>query len=305
LYSNPVTLQSVAISDIKRGFCFVALIVLFFLPLTGCKDLPSEQQFRAEQQETVVIDGITIPILPGSEEQFNYTRSWFAERQVKRAALKAYLQLYPDNKKYCGLAAIDLAYLQLGDDYRFASDKAYFDALDSYEAILAEYTELPEITVKALWYIGWISTDLLYDRQRGLAAYRRVVEDYPRERVSLLPPAPWVSILYPPENSDKSLVQEPSEKNWAALALVEIIKHTEDPEAAWASFIQLWGDYRNDVATGFGLRHVLQRRYHVDETRKMAMEFMEQNLSNLHILGDIRREIIAIESNKGAPVNED
>jgi tetratricopeptide (TPR) repeat protein len=302
---NSVILQSIAKCDVKRRFHSFTLIILFFLSLTGCKDLPPEPQLLAEQQEIVVIDEISIPILPSSEEQFNYTRSWFAERQVKRAALKAYLQLYPKNKKHCGMAALDLAYLQLGDDYRFASDKAYFDALDSYSAILSEYADLPEIMAKALWYIGWISTDLLYDRQRGLAAYRRVVEDYPREKVSLLPPAPWVSIIYPPESSQRNLVQEPSEKNWAALALLEIIKHTEDPEAAWVTFMRLWGDYRNDVATGFALRHVLRRRYHVDETRKMAMEFMEQNLSNLHILGDMRREIIAIESQKGAPVNED
>jgi len=213
--------------------------------------------------------------------------------------------LYPENKRYCGLAALDLAYLQLGDDYRFAYDEAYFNALDAYATILAEYTEFPEIIAKALWYIGWISTDLLYDRQKGLASYRRVVDEYPRERVSLLPPAPWVSLIYPQENSGENALQEPPGNSWAALALVEIIKHTEDPEAAWASFNRLWHEYRDDVATGFALRHVLRRRYHVKETRLMAKQFMEKNLSNLHLLGDIRREIMAIDSGDGAPVNED
>jgi len=305
LFFKPETLQLTLSSNIKVVLRFVVLTMLFSLLLSGCKDLSPEQQTSPELQQSVVIDEITIPVLPGSEEQFNYTRSWFAEKEVKRAALEAYIRLYPDNKKYCGMAALDLAYLQLGDDYRFASDEAYYSALDSYNAILVEYANFPEIMAKALWYIGWISTDLLYDRQKGLAMYLRVVEEYPTERVSLLPPAPWVSIIYPQAEPDKNAVQKSPGNSWAALALAEIIKHTEDPESAWTSFTHLWRDYRNDVATGFALRHVLRRRYHVNETRMMAVEFMEQNLSNLHILGDIRKEILAIDSSKGASGNED
>jgi hypothetical protein len=305
LLYKPRTQQCTAVNSRKIVLWFVVLALLLFLPFSGCKDLPPEQQNSTVKQGSVVIDEIAIPILPSSEEQFNYTRSWFAEKQVKRAALKAYIQLYPDNKKYSGLAALDLAYLQLGDDYRFAYDEAYFNALDSYNGILADYANFPEIMAKALWYIGWISTDLLYDRQKGLASYRRVVEEYPGERVSLLPPAPWVSIIYIQDGPGENSVQETPGNSWAALALLEIIKHTEDPEAAWVSFTRLWHDYRNDVATGFALRHILRRRYHLNETREMAMEFMEQNLSNLHILSDIRREIKAIDSSKGAPVNED
>ncbi len=305
MFYKPRTLYCIATCERMNVLCGIALTILFFLPLSGCKDLPSEKKISIEQQNTVVIDEIAIPVLPSSKEQFNYTRSWFSDGNVKRAALKAYIQLYPDNEKECGMAALDLAYLQLGDDYRFASDEAYYSALDSYNMILAGYADFPEIMAKALWYIGWISTDLLYDRQKGLASYWKVVEKYPRERVSLLPPAPWVSIIYPQADPDGNTVQDPPGNSWAALALVEIIKHTEDPEAAWTFFIRLWHDYRNDMATGFALRHVLRRRYHVNETIVMANEFMERNLSNIHLLSDIRREIMAMDSNRGAPVNED
>ena len=301
---RPESLQVTAASDVMGMLYLIVLTALFFLPLSGCKDSSPEQQVPTKQQGAVLIDEIAIPILPSSEEQFNYTRSWFAEKQVKRAALQAYIQLHPENRRNCGLAALDLAYLELGDDYRFASDMAYFKALDAYNAILAEYAGFPEIMAKALWYIGWISTDLLYDREKGLSSYRRVVEEYPMERVSLLPPAPWVSIIYPREDPGENAARLPPGNSWAALALVEIIKHTEDPEAAWTSFLRLWHDYRNDVAIGFALRHVLRRRYHVNESRVMAVEFMEQNLSNIHILSDIRREIKAIDSSKGAPANE-
>lgn len=281
------------------------LVIIFVLLSSGCQELPPEHRDASENLGSVVIDQITIPVLPTSEEQFNYTRSWFAERRVKRAALKAYIQLHPEQKKYCGMAALDLAYLQLGDDYRFAHEKSYFAALESYNTVLAEYSDFPSIMAKALWYIGWISTDLLYDREKGLAAYRRVVEEFPHEHVFLLPPAPWVSIIYPPDQQGGRVVYAQPRNSWAALALVEMIKHTEDQEAAWNSFVKLWHEHRGDVATGFGLRLVLQRRYHVNETRAMAMEYMERDLSNIHILSDIREELNAIDRGRGVSGNED
>lgn len=301
----PKTLKSIVLRSVNDRVFVVVLVGLLFFSFSGCKNPGPEHQAKTKNKNVVIVNEIAVPVLHSSEEQFNYTRSWFADKQVKRAALKAYTQLYPDNKKYCGMAALDLAYLQLGDDYRFASDKAYFNALDSYNVILVDYAAYPEIMAKAFWYIGWISTDLLYDREKGLAAYWRVVEEYPQERVFLLPPAPWVSIIYPQQEPGENAELEPPGNSWAALALLEIIKHTEDRKVVWASFKRLWRDYRNDVATGFALRHMLRRRYHVNETKVMAEEFMEKNLTNLHILSDIREEILAIESSKGVPVNED
>lgn len=246
-----------------------------------------------------MIDENVIPILATPKQQFNYTRSWFADKGAKVAALRAFIELYPEERRYCGLISLDLAYLKLGEDYRFADDAAYFNALDDYKKVLEEYAEVPEVAAKALWYIGWISTDLLYDLNSGLAAHRRVVDEYPGERVSLLPPAPWVSIIYPQEETDESSISSRPGNSWAALALVEIIKHTEDPKVAWSTFLRLWQDYRNDVATGFGLRLVLRRKLHPEKSVAMAYDFMEKNLSNLHILSDIRKEVIILEGNKG------
>ncbi len=289
----------------KGYLSLLILLTMVAVAFSGCRDQPAEFQSTEETQDSVVIDGIIIPILPSSEEQFNYTHSWFAGKQVERAALQAYIQLYPENKRNCGLAALDLAYLELGEDYRFASDEAYYRALEAYNLILTEYTDFPEIMAKALWYRGWIFTDLLYDRQKGLASYRRVAEEYPHESVSLLPPAPWVSIIYPMEEHGDNAGSEQQGNSWAALALLEIVKHTEEPDAAWESFEMLWENYGDDVATGFALKHVLKRQYHADEAKAMASEFMEKNLSNIFILSDLRRGINAIESARGETVNED
>lgn len=279
--------------------CPAFLIVLLFL-CTACDTGPRQQQQADGAPSYLEIDTIRIPIFSTSEEQFNYTLSWFAERTKKRAALQAYRQLYPEQKRNCGLAALDLAYLQLGSDYRFAHEKAYFAALASYNSILEEFVDYPQIMAKALWYIGWISMDLLYDRKRGLEAYRQVVREYPREPVSLLPPAPWVSIIYPQDDLENAAAAMPSGRSWAALALVEIIKHTEDAETGWQAFLRLWQEYPEDIATGFGLRVVLRRQYHVDEVLPMARRFMDSNLSNIHLLSDIRKEVKAVISAEGA-----
>lgn len=283
---------------LSRCHAWPALVLL--LVMAGCDGRTSGDPPAVEEQATIVIDGIGVPVFSTAEEQLNYTRSWFAEKDGKRAALKALIALHPRKRELCGLASLELAYMRLGDDYRFAHENGAFDALASYDDILAEYADFPEIMAKALWYKGWISIDLLYDRQAGLAAYRRLVRQYPHQQILPLPAAPWVSLIYPGEAQGDGATDIRMENSWAALALVEIIKHTEKSDAAWETFVRLWREYRHDVATGFALRLVLRRRYHVKEALVMANRFMAESSSNDHLSGDIRREILAIQGDNKA-----
>ena len=284
----------------RAGLIWLMVLAVLFGLTSSCDSTRDPSQEQAGARSYVEIDHIRIPLFPNSTEQFNYTRSWFAEKEKKRAALQAFIQLYPDQREKCGLAALDLAYLQLGSDYRFAPPKFYFTALTSYQAIVAEYVDQPSIMAKALWYIGWISSDLLHDRKRGLEVYHKIVRQYPREPVSPLPPAPWVSLIYPREGDDGTVAAQTEGSSWAALALVEIIQQSEDGEAGWQAFTRLWQEYPDDIATGFGLKVVLQRRYQVDEALPIADQFMKSNWSNIHLLADIRKEIRAITSAEGA-----
>jgi hypothetical protein len=215
-------------------------VVLLLLVIAGCDGRSSVDAAAVEEHAPIVIDGIAVPVFATAEEQLNYTRSWFAEKDRKRAALKAFIALYPRKRELCGLASLELAYMRLGDDYRFAHEDGYFDALASYNDILAEYVDFPGIMAKALWYTGWISTDLLYDRQAGLAAYRRLVREYPHEHVLLLPAAPWVSLIYPGDAQGDSATDIRPGSTWAALALMEIIKHADTSDVAWETFVRLW-----------------------------------------------------------------
>jgi len=261
--------------------------------LSGCGSEVAEEKASSADQSFVQINNISVPVFTTAYEQLNYTRAWFADVPQKRAALEAFIQIYPEERKYRAIAALDLAYLELGKDYRFTYEYSGVRAVLSYLAIIEEYSEYPEILAKAYWYIGWIYSDLLYETAKGLEYYHKVVDIYPDVPVSLLPPAPWVFIIYPnPDEGSGALT--PATNRWAALALVEIIRYSE-PEEAWLGFGKLWERYGDNPAAGFGLRLILKRRIKVKEAVPVAYEYMKNDFSNIHILGDIRSELQAIE----------
>ncbi len=280
----------------------VVLSFVLFLLLSGCEErFPGSSESLGEPSFTLVND-FQIPIFSTPAEQLNYTRSWFAGIQERRASLQAFLRLYPQEKRYCGLASLDLAFLQLGSDYRLSYKYSSFAAIKAYKTILGNYSEFPGIMAKAHWYIGWIYSDLLKDREKGVVEYHKILKNYPDERVTLLPPVPWVSIIKEPDTDmNTTLLKRPVNK-WAALALVEIIRYSGNEEVAWKAFLQLWQNYREYVVTGFGLRLILQKRYHTTQSLKMAREYLENEFSNVHILGDIQKEINAITGSESGMV---
>ena len=134
--------------------------------LLGCNERPPDSSVAREDPKFIEINDFQVPVFFTPAEQINYTRSWFARIQEKRAAHEAFIVLYPKEKRYCGLASLDLAYLQLGGDYRFALESSSFAAIKNYKAILEGYSEFADIVVKAHWYIGWIYSDLLNDKAK-------------------------------------------------------------------------------------------------------------------------------------------
>ncbi len=284
----------------QNGLLRCSLVILLLaLLLISCSEAPSENSETVAEQRFVEISGRRVPVFLSAEEQLNYSRSWFAETDDKKAALRALVQLYPEKRQYSALAELDLAYLELGGDYRFAPEHAAFTALKAYKEVLRNYAEFPYVQAKAYWYIAWIYSDLLQDIHKGLEYFQRVAHDFPNEQVVLLPSAPWVSIIYPDEEDIGKTLYSPPANYWAALALVEIIRYTENDETAWQSFLSLWRNYRETVSVGFGLRLILARRCHVDEALLLAREFLENDFSNVHLLGDIQQLINAMHPGEG------
>ncbi len=279
----------------------VVTYLLLLSVFTGCSESSVDELLSRKEQSFIEVGETKVPVFTTAVEQLNYTRSWFADIQEKRAALQAFSQLFPQERKMKGVAALDLAYLQLGNDFRFAPEHSCFAAIKDYRIILSEYKDIDEISAKALWYIGWIYTNLLNKKEKGLTTFAELVEMYPEENVSLLPPAPWVSIIYEADESINTALYNRPVNHWAALALLEIVKHSGNGEEAWNAFEVLWLNYRQDKATGFALKAILKRRSHTAEALERARQYMEKDFSNVHILGDIQQEINTITGTDGGP----
>lgn len=208
------------------------LVATLFL-LAACKP-PVGSEPQSEKSFTyLVIDTYQIPELTTPEEQLTYARSSFEDPEEKNAALKAVTVLHPKDRLHGGLAALELAFFNLGEDFRLANSHHCSLAAKNYLEIIHEYADLPEICAKAYWYLGWISCDLLGKRELGIAYYLKIIQQYPHEPLSPLPPAPWLSINH------EDIVQKHQSFylfSWADLARLEIIRHTTDKELAWHSF---------------------------------------------------------------------
>ncbi len=291
--------KKVGDSNFSDLLALLRLSLIIPVLLFGCNERAADTPGTQTEPSFLEINDVQVPVFSTAEEQLNYTRSWFAEIRERRAALQAFLEIYPEEKRFCGLVSLDLAYLEICGDYRFAYDYACFAAIKAYMNILDNYSEFPEIMAKAHWYIGWIYSDLLGEYKKGIVEFKKIVTRYPQEDVTLLPPAPWVSIIYQNDENVRMALSKRSANSWGALALVEIIRHAGDEEIGWSAFQQLWRDYRHNVAAGFGLRLVLQKRYHTGETIEMAREYMEKEFSNVHLLGDIQKEINEISALQG------
>jgi len=248
-------------------------LLLLLLLFAACRPSTVEKESTESTYQFMDIDTFHIPILATPEKQLAYARSTFAESAEKVAALKAIKLMYPNDRQTSGMAAMELAFLQLGDDYRFAGEHQCTLAVKNYLAILDEYSDLPEVAAKVLWYLGWISCDLLDDRKTGMAYYQRIVDRYPEERLTFLPPAPWLTILF--EDGKEPQAQYPkSALLWADLARLEIIRNTTDDKRAYHSFSALLQGTSKDRFGGLALKILVTRHGFTPESEQLVKNYL-------------------------------
>ena len=235
--TRPKSGNCLLVASQQYATVFLCTLLPFLLVfLTACKP-PVETEQQPEKSFTyLVIDNYQIPELTTPEEQLIYAGSAFENPDEKSAALKAVSIKYPDDRHHSGLAALELAFLQLGDDFRLADKHQCSRAAANYLEIIKDYRDFPGICAKALWYLGWISSDLRGETELGISYYLKIIRQYPDEQIGPLVPAPWLSIYleevvqkYPPFYSKAPL-------SWADLAHLEIIRHSTDINQAWHSY---------------------------------------------------------------------
>lgn len=221
------------------GHIFLTLLLGIALLLTGCSPPPAAEQTASSSQPFREIDHRSIPELPTAAEQLSYALSRFTDQTEQRAALKAVATLHPKDRRATGLAALELAYLELGEDYRLAGAEQKERARQYYQRILSKYPELAEVAARALWYLGWIATELETDAAPGLVHYLELINRFPDERLSLPQPAPWLTIDLIDDSDIQHSAPPQLTVTWADLARLEILRHSADRQLTWKHLLTL------------------------------------------------------------------
>ena len=271
---------------IFKAIMVLSAIVVFFI--SGCSRDSTFVEFQRTELEKVIFLGYDIPKFPTAQDQLNYARSGFPDMDEKRAALNFIAEQFPQERLVCGNAALNLAYMNFGNDYRFALQLDYRSALKDYLKIISDFPDQPEVLVKANWYLGWIYCDLLDNVASGLKFYWKIVEAYPDREVGISSPVPWVSLVYNQPASDGLPEKQNQTKCcWADLSLLEIVRHTSDSKEALKAFDRLWYKYRDSLTTGFAIKLLLQdKRYH-EKILPFAKQYLGTHRSNTYLITEI------------------
>jgi tetratricopeptide (TPR) repeat protein len=276
---------SLRLFRIVLSFAMIWLIVF-----CGCQPSPSKKAESARgNTKKIKLNDFLIPVYPTAAEQLAYARSRVADIREKEAALRLVLSRFSQNIHACALARLDLAYLTLGDDYRLADQTAYRQALAQYHQIIRTYADRPGVCAKAYWYMGWIYTDLLGETDNGMAMYRKVIEQYPSQPVTIESPVSWLRLMYP-EIPEKTLATHDKQRySWAILSLLEVVKNDKNPTRCRRALMQLSALKSAGPAFGLALLSVLRfEKLDIDDTViRIAHEYIQQSTANKALIRDI------------------
>lgn len=273
----------------KQGWSpFIVAVAAWLCMLQGCGENRQDEHKSGDTPQVLSINTIEIPIFDTPEKQLHYGQSVFEEPLHKRAALQAVCKVFPGERKFCGIASLDLAYLSLGPDYRAADRKIYQKAVAGYQAILDEFGEYREITAKASWYLGWLYCDLLGDRETGLRFYRDIVDRYPDVTMHFDLPLPEVASLYTNDNESSPPVYSRSIKSWATVALVEIARYATAPQDIHFALQKLAAGHDNNLATGMAVKAVVEQGKLPAHSVSIVTDYLEEEASSLYLKEDIK-----------------
>lgn len=268
-----------------------ALILLSFLTvmmLSACGDQSTSLSFPKSELPLILFQGFNIPQFPTAQGQLNYAKSGFPSSEEKKAAFNVLFHIFPDAKVECGNAALSIAYMNLGYDYRFAEKQDYTNAIKAYHDVINTFKSYPQITVKAYWYLGWIHCDLLQDKKKGIPYFWRIVETYPDIQTGISSPVPWVSLVYPLTIKEGQPSKDKTKKQWAGLALLEIIRHASDKTEMYTAFDILWENYQKSIPTGLAIKLLLQNESTAPKALPYVEPYLTFNIANMYLAREIK-----------------
>jgi len=289
LYNLKCRFYKLNMGNLKKTLAII-IVAASLLTLAGCSDNPVSVHFEPPHLARLNYRGFFIPKFPDPDEQLNYARLWFRDINEKKAALEVVPILYPGARLQCGEAFLNLAYMDLGSDYRFTTPEKCGKAIASYRNAIEKFKDVPAIQVKAYWYLGWIYCDLLGKDRKGVRNFWIVVKKYPDLSIGISPPVPWISLVYPVRHRNDQPVNDESQKQWAGIALMEIIRHAQNDGEVWQAFNILWEKYRRSISTGLALKTILQNRQNM-KTRVLPFvePYLELKVANEFLAEEIKK----------------
>lgn len=266
----------------------IAISLLFgTLLLNGCSDDSNSFLFPKSELPSILFQEFKIPQFPTARDQLNYAKSGFSNPEEKRAAFKILFLMFPEHRIECGNAALELAYMNFGHDYRFAKKKDYYNAIQAYHDVIENFKAHRRILVKAYWYLGWIHCDLLGEKEQGLQYLWHVARMYPDINTGIFSPVPWVSLVYPLTVKGNLSSKNKPKKQWASLALLEIIRHATNENEVFKAFDILWKNYKNSVSTGIAIKSMLTNKNHAQKVLPHIKTYLALNIANEYLAKEI------------------
>ena len=269
--------------------------MIWLLLFGGCQpEAPLPKGSVTNDIQTIESNGFTIPVFPTAAEQLGYARSRIANAKEEQTALELVLIRFPQDTLFSALSRLDLAYLTLGTDYRLADPDTCRRALAHYRQITRTYADLPGVCAKAYWYMGWIYSDLLGDKSRGIAMYQQVIDRYAAKWVTIESTGSRFMRMVPERRGKTMTAHGHQNASWVDLALLEIVKNNPDPIQRQQVLIKLWSRKSTGPAIGLALLSALKStKPHMNDTVAwMAREYIQQHANQKVLTRDIERIIV-------------
>jgi hypothetical protein len=240
-----------------KALRFALVFIISCAWLLHCKGEETGARLKVPTPNTIVRDGFEIELLGSPEAQLRYALARFDDPRAKKASLEVVIDQFPHDQAVRAAAEMELAYLILGADYRFATQGQCHRAIEAYRRVLVDHAELPAVCAKANWYIGWILAELLEAPREAATYFLTIVDTYPDAKQSLIPPVPWVSLVLPQSEDRPQTVYDRPTHFWGSLALLEMIRLGETDGEKWAAFRRLHTRYPRSLATAYAMRELL------------------------------------------------
>jgi len=265
----------------------VLFLTVLVLLVSGCGSDTPDMSLHESDQPVVVFNGFSLPKFPTARGQLNYARSGFTTQEKKKAAFEFVLRHFPLDRAECGEAVLNLAYMNFGFDYRFALLQDYHNAIEEYKTIIKYYADQPEVMAKAYWYLGWIYCELLDQKENGIFYFWRIVSEYPQVHRGISSPVPWVSLVYPEKPSEFKPRKEKIVSKWAGIALLEIIRHSDETDDVLNAFDRLWEEYRKSISTGLAIKLLLADKQYLQKVKPYVHEYLALNIANVYLAKEL------------------